>query len=281
VPGRDRLLEAGVKPAILFDGKTVYQALAKAQVPSFTFIRDTYAQSAYSRRVHKGSRTVRFINASDLLVNLRQTISQVSGPAYFYVYWDAVDAISHTYGPHTEQYHAELAGFSYLLREELLEKTDRRVAEDVLLIVTADHGHIAVAPQEALYLNRYPSLVRSLQRSAAGKTILPWGSPRDVFLRVEDEALPAVAAWLRKRLQGKALVMAAHEALEQGFFGRGTPHRRLKRRIGNLLILPHRQHLVWYEHVKGKKFGLRGTHGGLSADEMLIPLAVANLAALR
>jgi predicted AlkP superfamily pyrophosphatase or phosphodiesterase len=151
-----------VKPSILFRGTTLYQQLAKASVPSFTFIRDAYAFSAYSSVVHKGSGTVPFINASDLLVNLRQKLTEVSGPAYCFVYWDAVDAIAHTYGPHTEQYHAELGGFSYLLQRELLERIPEHVAADTLLLVTADHGHINAAPHQTLYLSRYPRLVRSL-----------------------------------------------------------------------------------------------------------------------
>jgi predicted AlkP superfamily pyrophosphatase or phosphodiesterase len=279
--GRDRLLDEGVKPAILYDGPTLYQALARAGVPSFTFIRDVYARSAYSGVVHKGSQTIPFINASDLLVNVRRKLLEVSGPAYFYVYWDAVDAISHHYGPHTEHYHAELAGFSYLLQRELIDKVDARVAEEALLIVTADHGHLNVVPKAALYLQRYPTLVRSLQRSPAGKPILPWGSPRDLFLRVQAERLPAIVAWLRRRLGDLATVMTIDEAVQQGLFGLGKPHRRFRQRVGNLLILPQRDHLIWYEHLKGKKFDFLGMHGGLTVDEMLIPLAVAPLASLR
>jgi predicted AlkP superfamily pyrophosphatase or phosphodiesterase len=279
--GRDKLLEAGVRPSILFQGKTIYQTLAKAQVPSFTLIRGAYAHSAYSSVVHKGSRTVPFINSSDLLVNLRQRILEVSGPAYFYVYWDAVDAISHTYGPHTEQYHAELAGFSYLLQRELIEKIPQHIAADVLLMVTADHGHINAMPRDTLYLNRYPKFVRSLQLSRAGRRILPWGSPRDVFLRVDEQHLPETAAWLAKRLAGKATVMTVAEALQRQLFGLGKPHRRFKDRVGNLMILPDHDNLIWFEHLKGKKFTLRGVHGGLRPDEMLIPFAVTNLAALQ
>jgi len=279
--GRDRLLSAGVKPSILYDGQTIYQRLAKAQVPSFTFIRADYARSAYSSVAHKGSRTIAYINASDLLVNLRHKLLEVPGSAYFYVYWDAVDAIAHTYGPHTEQYHAELTGFSYLLVKELLDKVDARVAEEVMLIVTADHGHINVAPKATLYLQRYPTLVRSLQRSSAGKPILPWGSPRDMFLAVQEERLAATATWLRRRLRDHATVLTIDDALQQGLFGLGKPHKRFKSRVGNLLILPHRDHLVWYEHIKGKKFDLLGMHGGLTVDEMLIPLAIAPLATLR
>jgi hypothetical protein len=279
--GRDMLLEAGVKPTLLFQGKTVYQTLARAGTPSFTILRNTYAHSAYSSVAHKGSTTISFINASDLLVNLRQKVAEISGPAYFYVYWDAVDAIAHTYGPHTEQYHAELAGFSYLLQREFIAKIPPDVARDLVLIVTADHGHMNVSPQDTLYLNRYPRLRRSLQVSPAGKRILPWGSPRDVFLRVQEETLTATAAWLRTRLRNKATVMSIDEALEQHLFGLGKAHQRFRNRVGNLLILPYRDALIWYEHLQGKKFELRGMHGGLTADEMLIPLAVARLAALQ
>jgi hypothetical protein len=279
--GRDKLLEAGVRPSILFRGTTIYQRLAEAHVPSFTMIRNAYAHSAYSSVVHKGSVTVPFINSSDLLVNLRRRLVEVSGPAYFFVYWDAVDAIAHTYGPHTEQYHAELAGFSYLLRRELIENTPEHVAGDILLLVTADHGHINVSPRQTLYLSRYPRLVRSLDISHTGRRIEPWGSPRDVFLRVRQDQLADTASWLTERLAGKATVMTSAEALQRRLFGVGRPHRRFARRVGNLLILPTHDHLIWYEHLKGKKFSLRGVHGGLRPDEMLIPLAAVNLAALR
>jgi predicted AlkP superfamily pyrophosphatase or phosphodiesterase len=279
--GRDKLLEAGVKPSILFRGKTIYQRLASAQVPSYTMIRDIYAHSAYSSVVHKGSVTVPFINASDLLVNLRRKLAEVSGPAYFFVYWDAVDAIAHTYGPHTEHYHAELAGFSYLLQRELIERLPPQVAADTLLLITADHGHINVAPHQTLYLNRYPRLMRSLDTSPSGRPILPWGSPRDVFLRVKEERLFETADWLTKRLAGKATVMTSPEALQRQLFGVGKLHRQFKRRIGNLLILPTHDQLIWFEHVKGRKFRLRGMHGGLRPEEMLIPFAAINLASLQ
>jgi Type I phosphodiesterase / nucleotide pyrophosphatase len=279
--GRDRLIEIGVKPTLLFQGRTIYQTLAKAQVPSFTFIRNVYAHSAYSSMVHRGSVTIPFINASDLLVNLRRKISEVPGPAYFYVYWDAADAIAHHYGPHTEHYEAELAGFTYLLQRELIDKTPTQIAADVLLMVTADHGHINVSPRETLYLNHYPTFVQSLAVSPGGKRILPWGSPRDVFLRVQEEKLPAMASWLTERLDGKATVITTEEALRRQLFGLGKRHRHFQRRVGNLLILPQRDCLIWYEHLKGKKFTLRGMHGGLRVDEMLIPLAIANLAALQ
>jgi predicted AlkP superfamily pyrophosphatase or phosphodiesterase len=163
----------------------------------------------------------------------------------------------------------------------LVETIPPRAASDVLLLVTADHGHINVAPRQTLYLNRYPRFVRSLEVSRSGARIQPWGSPRDLFLRVREESLTGTADWLTKRLKGKATVMTTAEAMQRHLFGVGRLHPRFKPRIGNLMILPTDDRLIWFEHLKGKKFTLQGMHGGLRPDEMLIPFAAANLASLR
>jgi len=273
--GRDKLLDDGVDPKILFDGKTIYKILSEAKIPSFTFIRNTYAQSAYSTAVHKGSETIFFINSSDLFVNLRKKIEEIPAPAYFYVYWDATDSMAHTYGPGTEQYLAELDSFFYLFQNEFLGKMERGLADEVCILLTSDHGQVNVKPKETIYLNRYPEIVSNLEIGPNGNKILPWGSPRDIFLAVKQEKRDEVLEFLTKTLQGKATVMKNERALEDGLFGKGKLHKKFRNRIGNLLILPYDGTTIWYEHIKDKKFDLLGMHGGLSPDEMLVPFAAA------
>jgi len=273
--GRDTLLKAGVDPKILFDGKTIYETLSKSQIPSFTFIRDTYAESAYSKSVHRGSETISFINSSDLLVNLRKKIAEVSTPAYFYIYWDVVDSISHTYGPHTEQYLAELNGFFYLLQEEFIQKIEKNLAKEISILITSDHGQVNIDPKQTIYLNQYPDIVNNFQVGSSGNKILPWGSPRDVFLAIKPEKLNQVLEFLTNTLQNKVAVMKIEKAFEEGLFGQGDLHKKFRNRVGNILILPRGNSTVWYEHFKDEKIDLLGMHGGLSPDEMLIPFAVA------
>lgn len=273
--GRDKLLDAGVNPKILFDGKTIYEILSKSKIPSFTFIRDTYAKSAYSKTVHQGSEIISFINSSDLLVNLRKKMAEVPTPAYFYVYWDAIDSISHTYGPQTEQYLAELNGFFYLLQEEFIQKIGKNLIGEISILITADHGQITVDPKQTIYLNQYSEVVDNFQVGPSGNRILPWGSPRDVFLAVKPEKLNQVFEFLAKTLQSRAVVIKIKKALKEGLFGQGDLHKKFRSRIGNILILPCGNSMVWYKHFKNEKFSLLGMHGGLSSDEMLIPFAVA------
>ena len=277
---RDTLLDAGVDPKILFTGKTIYQTLAASKIPSFTFINDAYAQSAYSKVARAGSETISFINSSDLVVNLRKKISEIPSPAYFYVYWDVLDHIAHTYGPHSEQSVTELNGFFHILRTEFLEKIDEHSAEEIVFMITADHGQISVDPKKTLYLNEYPEVVKNFRMGPSGNKILPWGSARAIFLAIKEEKLEESFRFLTKILGGKATVVKSKKALQEGLFGRGTVHKKFLGRIGNILILPHHNTMVWYEHLKGEKDDCLGMHGGLSADEMLVPFAAANLARL-
>jgi len=273
--GTDRLLEAGVDPKILFNEKTVYEVLSQFKIPSLTFLRESYAKSVYARATNRGSKTVTFINTSDLLVNLRNAIAETPSPAYFFVYWDGIDSIAHSYGLHTEQYLAELNDFFYLLREELLQKLCGKKAEEISLLVTSDHGQIDINPKKTVYLNQYRAVVDNLRIGRSGNKIFPWGSPRDIFLAVKPQKINETLDLLKRILKEEAKVVTTECMLKDGLFGRGALHKEFKSRVGDILILPYGNKTVWFEYFKGKKFKLLAVHGGLTPDEMLIPFAAA------
>jgi len=278
---QDELLESGVNPNILYEGNTIHQTLKKEDVKTFVFINESYAHSAYSKLIFKGSTIKSAITISDLIVKLRKHLEKEKGPTYYYVYLGSLDSIEHEYGPHTDEYHAELSSISFLLEKELIEKIDKKNAKESLLIITADHGQLNVNPKETIYLNRFSKLIKNFQKSQKRKVILPTGSPRDVFLHVKPEKVEEVREFLSQKLGEKAEIMETDEAIEKGLFGTGKPKDEFFDRVGNLLILPHKNHTIWYEHPKGRKFDLLGHHGGLNKEEMLVPFAIAKLSMLK
>lgn len=273
----NKLLEFGVDPKILFQGETIYQKLKKFGISSFVFVNKALLDFSYCKLICKGSKIAPFVNFSDLVVNLRGSLENVKNKAYFFVYWDALDSIGHKYGPGSEQYSAELSSLSYLLKKELLGKISRKAAEEIVLLVTSDHGQINVDSQKTIYLNKFHRLVKNFQVSENGKPILPTGSARDVFLHVDSNQLEETFDYLSEKLKGKAKILRTSEAVMKSLFGKGKPSKRFLERVGNLLILPYRNNTIWYEHIKGKKFKHLGCHGGLSEEEMVIPFAVVKL----
>ena len=275
-PGRDTLMGV-MDPEALFEGETIFEKLRASGIPSVSFTNRVLANSAYSKVSRRGAEVVPYISGSDLSVSLRRHLEESRGPKLLYVYWSFVDTIEHAYGPNTEEAAVEASIISHALQEGFLSKLSHDTARRTLIMATADHGQVNVVPEETLYMNRFRKLVGALEEAPSGRKIPPWGSARDLFLKVKDDRLDEVESYLSKKLDGIATVLKTEEAVKEGLFGLGIPSRRFLRRAGNLLILPHGLKTIWYRYKKGDSLDLRGHHGGLSRDEMTIPLAAARV----
>ncbi|MCW3976287.1 MAG: alkaline phosphatase family protein, partial [Candidatus Bathyarchaeota archaeon] len=203
IGGRDELLKMQVSPRILYKGETIYQILKRSGVESFSFINESYAHSAYSRLVHKGSKKIPFIYPSDLAVKLKSSIKEESEPAYFYVYIDDIDYVGHKYGPDSDEFLTELTAISKFF-SKFFNAMDKKTASETIILIIADHGIIGVSPNDTIYLNKYKRLIKNLQISENGNLIPPTGSPRDVFLHIKQDKIEEMYDFLSEELKEKA-----------------------------------------------------------------------------
>lgn len=275
-PRRDSLVGT-LNPKSLFDGHTIFQQLAEKGIRSTSFMNRALAWTAYSSVSRIGSEITAYNTASDLTVSLRRLVEKSRGPNLFYAYWSYVDTIEHIYGPNTDEAEVETSLISHAFQEGFLSKLSREAAKKTLIIVTADHGQLQVEPEKTLYMNRFRKFANALEKAPSGVRIPPWGSARDAYMRVEEDKLPGIMEYLQGKLDGVASVMTTEDAIAQGLFGVNRPSRKFRRRIGNLMVLPHGNRTVWYRYKKGDALDLRGHHGGMTRAEMTIPLAVARV----
>ena len=271
-----RFYSSYVDPSILFKGTTIYERLHDEGIKSYTLMKRHISKGAFSKLAHRGSGIVPYLGMPDLVVRLRKLVEE-PGSAYLHVYIDDIDAIAHEFGPGTEEYSNQLSVISYILQREFLEKLDPDSVKNTTLIATADHGQVNVRPENTLYLNRYGWLVDSFERNSRGTPILPTGGPRDVMLHIAPDMLDSIEARLRGELAGKAKVIRTSSAVQSGIFGLGEARKEFLDRIGNLLILPTDNGMIWYE-FPGERMEVRGMHGGMTEDEILIPFMAARLA---
>lgn len=110
-----------------------------------------------------------------------------------------------------------------------------------------------------------------MKKNRKGELIVPCGSARDFFLHIEEDKVEEAMALLNKGLQEKAEVWLARDMIDQGYFGPSISKSFLER-VGNVVILPYQNESVWW--YEKDKFGMRfrGHHGGLTKQEMEIPL---------
>lgn len=277
--GYDLLLRRA-SPRILFSGTPITRTLRREGICTYSFLNRQIARSAYSSVAQSGSTIVPYASSSDMAVALRRALETARGPSFFYVYWSFIDTIEHSYGPATDESELEASSVSHALKVGLLDKLSGQAASRTLFLATADHGQIFSPSEDAVMLNRYRRLVRSFARGASGRPVLPWGSPRDVYVMVVPEELESTLSYLREKLGGVAYVISTESAVRAGLFGRGRPSRRFLERVGNVLLLPRGTGSVWYRHPGVEPPHLKGQHGGLHPDEMNVPFAAAKASSL-
>lgn len=271
---RDTLKKAKVSPKALYPKRTLYNALSSHGVQARIFQHREYTPSTYSNVLFKGAQASGYRTLPEGLVNLGEAMAKAKSPAYFYLYYEKIDAVSHDYGPDAPQTSAEIQ--SFLLTMEYIFKDAVRPKGRTLFLLTADHGQAEVDPQTTVYINtdpRFEGVTRFLRTDRAGRPIVPGGACRDFFLYIKDGMLDEAQAFLAARLEGRAEVRKVAEMIEAGWFGPQVSPAFCSR-AGDLVILPYRGEAVWWYEKDKYSQKYYGHHGGLTPQEMEIPLLV-------
>ena len=268
----DSCLRKGYDPAALVAVKeTFHQRLAAKGVASIQFAHHSYARSAFNRMATAGAEVVAHATLAQGLVQLKEALEATEGKALLGFYWAAIDFIAHLYGPGTPYHEAEIASF-WRTFDEALRDID---SPDTLYLFTADHGHVGADAAETIALNmRLPQLAEHLAVSPTGNRIYPNGSPRDVFLHVRPERRDETVDLLCAELGDKAAVMTVDAALGEGLLGPQPVSEELRRRLGDILILPRLGHFVWWHEPGVLTNTFHGHHGGLTAEEAITAFGV-------
>ncbi len=266
----DACLRKGYDPGSLLEvHETVHQRLARHGVRSIQFAHRSYAGSAYNSVASVGAEMVRHGTLAEALVQLREAVVSTSGKALLGFYWAAIDSIAHTHGPGTSYHAAEIASF-WRTFDDVFRDVD---SADTLYLFTADHGHVRADARETIYINeRIPELADCLPVSPTGNPIYPNGSPRDVFLHVRPERKAEVLDLLHRHFDDVGLIMPIETALEQGLFGPQPVSAELRRRLGDILILPYLGRFIWWRQPGLMENTFHGHHGGLSHEEVVTVL---------
>ena len=213
-------------------------------------------------RMHASEATfVGYLLASTMGVRVRELLDtrpEDDTPMYIYAYWAGVDTVAHWYGPRGAEHAAEAAGLDRNLERALGD----RPPGDTLVILTADHGHASVDPTRLIDLEADAEL-RSLLRNPIA------GEPRLVFLHTDHPA--DVKRYLEQAYPGAFFLIDREEAIEAGLFGRGDA-TLARKRIGEVLALIGDDRGASVVRVDGQVVRHRGSHGGMSPDEMRIPV---------
>ena len=261
--GRRESLAGVLDPENVYPRESLYARLAEQGVRSSVAQSVAYAHGSPSSVLLRGADVLPFSKARQGLAAAAAALA-ASEVGYALVYLDEVDSLMHRIGPEEP---AADAGFATALT--LVDQAP--FPPGTLVLLTADHGMSPIDPKRTVYVNEvWPELAGHLVTGADGKPLAPAGSCRDLFLHVRDGQVNEVRDRLAERLDGIADVTAVDELVADGAFD--TPSARLAARLGDVVVLPRFGEAVFWHEPGHFVQEFHGQHGGLSPQEMEIPL---------
>jgi hypothetical protein len=248
------LARRGVTPEQIYVSQSVFEQVpARSVVVTCKDIID----SEYNMCHCRGAQRVAYETLDELVAHIEAAVKSGADRKFVYAYWPVYDMVSHRYGAGSaeafEQFGKIDEAFGTLLA--------RLSGTDSVVIATADHGFIDVAPEESFEL---PVSLASLLRFPL------CGERRVAYCHVHDAKtfMQKAQDWLGDH----ADVIPSQNLADEGWFGPGTPHPRFKERIGDVALVMRGRYTV-KDWTPGESRHLHiGNHGGTSDDEMLIPL---------
>ncbi len=267
--GSEQLLAAGLEPDKFLAAPSLPQTLAPVGAPVYHFIEEPYVESALARVQIRGARETRgFVSSSDMWVALREHVeAHRAERALFVAYWSAADSIAHRYGASSETVVAEINNLAFSGEREFLRRLSPAARAGTLFLFVADHGQIDTPPHAAVCLRDHPRLRDRLLMDFTG-------DPRAAYLYCRNGEVEAVREYFKTHLADEFVVVEARSALEGGLFGSGDIAPEVKHRLGDLIVLARGNSFLWDRAEESK---MLGRHGGLAAEEMLVPLIAARL----
>jgi len=239
-----------------------YRTLAQqARRPVSVLTPAELAPTGYTSRHTRGARVIGYPKLKDLLPAILEEAARLDGRGLIHAYYPGFDALSHKLGPYANEVQSLFGRLDELF--SALAASLRR--QGMELLVTADHG-FSEAPEERHY--------RLDARSPAQAMLAAplFGERRLAFCQVRTGAEQEFEDFAASELAGRAVAVRSRRLLAAGLFGPGQRHARLVERVGNYALLMEAGHTLSDRLPGEDEFRMRGVHGGLSGDEMWIPL---------
>ncbi|MGD8572339.1 MAG: alkaline phosphatase family protein [Gammaproteobacteria bacterium] len=233
------------------------------EADGFIVTPDSIAYSDYSL-AHRGKATIKpYETLAQCFDFTRDIIQSGQQQKYIYTYWPLFDGMCHEKGVGSK----DVARHFHDIDKHFARFINDIKGTDTLVLATADHGIIDSGPHACIELDDHRELRDML-------TLPLCGERRMAYCYVESGKHDRFQQYIATTFGEDITVLNSRNLIEQNYFGLGPAHPQLHHRVGDY-TLSMAKNLTIMDTVPGEKlFYHIGTHGGLSEQEMLVPLIV-------
>jgi hypothetical protein len=228
-----------------------------------SFVPGPVAGSVFSQYASGGTPSRGYSDITDAIEAVGQRIGHAKEPSLTYLYLPQYDGLVHRLG--TE--HEQVFGLCRQLDEEL-SKLASQLPKNTRMIVTADHGLVDTPDEQRFALPLEDPLFDHLMTLPSGERTTP------IFHVLKGHEISFREDFCDRFGEFFAL-LTADEIETLGLLGPGPLSSVMRRRLGTYLGVSPSTVQLYPNSDKNKHHKLIGVHGGLSAEEMYVPVIVA------
>ncbi|UCC57009.1 MAG: alkaline phosphatase family protein [Gammaproteobacteria bacterium] len=259
--GGNGLRDAGLDVASLYDHVPVFDRIP---VPGCTVAPKHIAHSDFNLAL-RGRAEIRAYESLEQMFELTARAVRVAeGRSYVYTYWPELDRIAHESGIGSEAASRHLAEIDAAFGRFL----EHMAGSDTLVIVTADHGIIDSGKSYEIQLENHPALAETL-------TLPLCGERRAAYCYVKPDARDAFEDYVGRELAAYTELRSSRNLIAQNYFGLGEPHPGLRDRVGDYTLIMKENYVIKDWLFAERRYPQIGVHGGLSEQELYVPLILA------
>lgn len=217
-----------------------------------------YNTATAGQAVKKG-----YTNLNGFFRQIRQSLHATSETGFVYAYWPELDSICHDKGAQSRKAIQHFNEIEAALDSFLASMKNKNIT----VIVTADHGLVDTRRERCLMLSQHPELSDCL--------CIPFcGDARVKYCYVHPEKASCFERYVQNSLSHACTIHKSMDLLNKNLFGLYQANSKLKHRIGDYTLIM-KENYVFRDKLTGEKSHRHiGNHGGMSDDELRVPLVV-------
>jgi len=233
----------------------------KIKIKGYKIGPEIIFKSPYNHILGKKSTFVSYKSFNGFFNKISKTIKSNSKKKYIYAYWSGFDDLSHEFGKKSKEAKEHLQDIDGKI-EKLVNKLK---GTNTLLLITADHGQIITSNKKTIIANQHPKLKECLSVPLCGE-------PRTAYCYVYPRKVKQFESYVKNKLNKYCELHKSEDLVKAGYFGLGKAHPRLLDRIGDYTLIMKKNYVI-KDFLINEDIRLHpGRHGGLSKEEMIIPL---------
>ncbi len=260
--GNEVFSEQGVKVSDVLSSKGIF---SKIKAKSYYINPEEIVDSDFSRFLSKNAKRIGCRNLNSFFEKIKKAVDS-KGKKYIHAYWNKFDSVAHKKGVNSKE-----AGNYFKKLDKGIKSLVKSINKtNTLLMVTSDHGFIDTPLNKIIWIEKHPKLEECLSLPLCGEG-------RVAYCYIKPSKTKDFEKYVKIKLKKYCWMYKSKDLIKRNYFGLFKPNPKLFNRVGDYVLICKENYIIKDKLVGEKKTKHIGHHGGVSKNEMLIPLVVVDV----